>query len=148
MDPFNSMISLGYSIILNELYGKIEGKGLNSYFGIMHKDREKHPTLASDLMEEWRAVLIDTTALSMLNGHELTTDNFYTDTEYPGVYLDKEGFRKYIQKLKMKFRSDNKYLSYINYRVSFRRALDMQVNQLVKVIETGDVNEYSPVIIR
>ena len=148
MDPFNSMISLGYSIILNELYGKIEGKGLNPYFGIMHKDREKHPTLASDLMEEWRAVLIDTTALSMLNGHELTTDNFYTDTEYPGVYLDKEGFRKYIQKLEMKFRSDNKYLSYINYRVSFRRALDMQVNQLVKVIETGDVNEYSPVIIR
>ena len=148
MDPFNSMISLGYSIILNELYGKIEGKGLNPYFGIMHKDREKHPTLASDLMEEWRAVLIDTTALSMLNGHELTTDNFYTDTEYPGVYLDKEGLRKYIQKLEMKFRADNKYLSYINYRVSFRRALDMQVNQLVKVIETGDVNEYSPVIIR
>lgn len=62
-DPFNSMISLGYSIILNELYGKIEGKGLNPYFGIMHKDREKHPTLASDLMEEWRAVLIDSTAL-------------------------------------------------------------------------------------
>lgn len=148
MDPFNSMISLGYSIILNELYGKIEGKGLNPYFGIMYKDREKHPTLASDLMEEWRAVLIDTTALSMLNGHELTTDNFYTDTEHPGVYLDKDGFKKYIQKLEMKFRSDNKYLSYINYRVSFRRALDMQVNQLVKVIETGDVNEYSPVIIR
>ena len=39
--------------------GKIEGKGLNPYFGIMHSDREKHPTLASDLMEEWRAVLID-----------------------------------------------------------------------------------------
>ena len=70
------MISLGYSIILNEIYGKIEGKGLNPYFGVMHKDREKHPTLASDLMEEWRAVLIDTTALSMLNGHELTTENF------------------------------------------------------------------------
>ena len=67
MDPFNSLISLGYSIILNELYGKIEGKELNPYFGVMHKDREKHPTLTSDLMEEWIAVLIDTTALSMLN---------------------------------------------------------------------------------
>lgn len=43
LDPFNSMISLGYSIIMNELYGKIEGKGLNPYFGVMHKDREKHP---------------------------------------------------------------------------------------------------------
>ena len=69
LDPFNSILSLGYSIILNEIYGKIEGKGLNPYFGILHKDREKHPTLASDLMEEWRAVLIDTLAMSMLNGH-------------------------------------------------------------------------------
>ena len=96
MDPFNSMISLGYSIILNEIYGKIEGKGLNPYFGVMHKDREKHPTLASDLMEEWRAVLIDTTALSMLNGHELTTENFYSGIDQPGVFLEKEGFKKYI----------------------------------------------------
>lgn len=31
----------------------------------------KHPTLASDFMEEWRAVLIDSLAMSLLNGHEL-----------------------------------------------------------------------------
>lgn len=43
---------------------------------MLHKDKEKHPTLASDLMEEWRAVLIDATVLSMLNGHELTKDEF------------------------------------------------------------------------
>ena len=85
-DPFNSLISLGYSIILNELYGKIEGKGLNPYFGVMHSDREKHPTLASDLMEEWRAVLIDSIALGMLNGHELVREDFYSGTDQPGVF--------------------------------------------------------------
>lgn len=148
MDPFNSLISLGYSIILNELYGKIEGKGLNPYFGVMHKDREKHPTLASDLMEEWRAVLIDTTALSMLNGHELVKEDFYTGIDQPGVFLEKDGFRKYIQKLEGKFRTENKYLSYIDYGVSFRRAMDLQVNQFVKAIETENVEEYMPVIIR
>ena len=36
LDPFNSMLSLGYSIILNEIYGKLEGKGLNPYFGMLH----------------------------------------------------------------------------------------------------------------
>ena len=148
MDPFNSLISLGYSIILNELYGKIEGKGLNPYFGVMHKDREKHPTLASDLMEEWRAVLIDTTALSMLNGHELVKEDFYTGIDQPGVFLEKDGFRKYIQKLEGKFRTENRYLSYIDYRVSFRRAMDLQGNQFVKAIETENVEEYMPVIIR
>ena len=142
-DPFNSLISLGYSIILNEFYGKIEGKGLNPYFGVMHSDHEKHPTLASDLMEEWRAVLIDSLALSMLNGHELCKDDFYTETEQPG-----DGFKKYIQKLENKFRTETRYLSYIDYSVSFRRAMDLQINQFVKVLETNDVELYHPVVIR
>ena len=147
-DPFNSLISLGYSIILNEFYGKIEGKGLNPYFGVMHSDHEKHPTLASDLMEEWRAVLIDSLALSMLNGHELCKDDFYTETEQPGVFLEKDGFKKYIQKLENKFRTATRYLSYIDYSVSFRRAMDLQINQFVKVLETNDVELYHPVVIR
>ncbi|MDO5409782.1 MAG: CRISPR-associated endonuclease Cas1 [Lachnospiraceae bacterium] len=148
LDPFNSLISLGYSIILNELYGKLEAKGLNPYFGMMHKDREKHPTLASDLMEEWRAVLIDSTALSLLNGHELCKEDFYIDLENPGVYLTKDGFKIYIRKLENKFRTKNKYLSYIDYSVNFRRAMDLQVNQLVKAIEQENPAIYQPVKIR
>lgn len=147
-DPFNSMISLGYSIILNEIYGKIEGKGLNPYFGVMHKDREKHPTLASDLMEEWRAVLIDSTALSMLNGHELSVDDFYSEMDQPGVFLTQDAFKLYIKKLENKFRADSRYLSYIDYAVSFRRALDFQIGQFVKAIETEDVDVYTPIVIR
>lgn len=148
LDPFNSMISLGYSIIVNELYGKIEGKGLNPYFGVMHKDREKHPTLASDLMEEWRAVLIDSTVLSMINGHEISKKEFYTQVEQPGVFLEKEALRKYIKKLESKFRTENRYLTYIDYRVSFRQALDLQLGQFIKAIETENPEEYSPIVIR
>ena len=147
-DPFNSLISLGYSIILNELYGKIEGKGLNPYFGVMHSDREKHPTLASDLMEEWRAVLIDSIALGMLNGHELVREDFYSGTDQPGVFLEKEGFKKYVQKLETKFRAESRYLTYIDYSVSFRRAMDLQINQFIRAIEEQDVQQYTPVMIR
>ena len=43
-DPFNAMFSFGYSILLSEIIGKIEAKGLNSYFGFIHQDRENHPT--------------------------------------------------------------------------------------------------------
>lgn len=148
LDPFNSMISLGYAIILNEIYGKLEAKGLNPYFGFMHKDREKHPTLASDLMEEWRAVLVDTTALSILNGHELLQSDFDRLDGVPGVFLNKNAFSVYIKKLESKFRTDNKYLAYVDYPVSFRRAMDLQVNQLVKAIETEDASVYQPIILR
>ncbi len=148
MDPFNSLISLGYSVILNEIYGKLESKGLNPYFGIMHKDREKHPTLASDLMEEWRAVLADSLAMSVLNGHELNQEDFYRDPETGGVLLGKTGFKTFIGKLEHKLRTDNRYLNYIDYSVSFRRAMDLQMNQFCKAIENNDPDQYSPVIIR
>lgn len=148
LDPFNSMISLGYSIILNEIYGKLEAKGLNPYFALMHKDREKHPTLASDLMEEWRVVLVDATVMSMINGHEISKEDFYYDHESPGVYLTQAGFKAFIRKMESKIRTQVRYLSYIDYPVSFRRALDLQINQYTKMLETGDVNQYHPLIIR
>ncbi len=67
-DEFNSLISLGYSILMNEIYNILEVHGLNPYFGFLHKDDEHHPTLCSDLMEEWRPVIVDTIAMSLING--------------------------------------------------------------------------------
>lgn len=148
LDPFNSMISLGYSIIMNEIYGKLEAKGLNAYFGILHQDREKHPTLASDLMEEWRAVLVDSLTMSMVNGHEIALSDFYAELGKPGIYLSKNGFKSYVGKLEDKFHADNRYLSYVDYAVSFRRALDLQVNAFCRAMECDDPSLYKPVQIR
>ena len=148
LDPFNSLISLGYTILLNEIYGKLEAKGLNAYFGMLHQDREKHPTLASDLMEEWRAVIVDSVAMSVLNGHELVKEDFYKYEETGGVFLEKKAFKSYVGKLEEKFHRDNRYLSYVDFPVSFRRALDLQVNQLCNAIDGNDPELYKPVQIR
>ena len=75
---------------MNEVYCKIDTKGLNPYFGFMHRDAEKHPTLASDLMEEWRAIIVDSTVMSMINGHEIALDDFTTRLDEPGIYLQKK----------------------------------------------------------
>ena len=94
------------------------------------------------------AVLIDSTVLSMLNGHELVLDDFYTPEGERGVFLSKEAFRKYIRKLDTKFRTQNRYLSYVGESTSFRKAMDLQVAQLVKAVENGDATIYEPVVIR
>lgn len=147
-DEFNSMLSLGYSILMNEVYCKIEMKGLNPYFGFIHRDAEKHPTLASDLMEEWRAVIVDATVMSMFNGHEIHKDDFVLDYENPGCYMTKNGLKLYLNKLEKKFQTEVRYLSYVDYPVSFRRAIFLQMEQLVKAIENRDVSLYQPIIIR
>lgn len=147
-DEFNSMISLGYSILMNELYGKIEAKGLNPYFGFMHRDKEKHPTLASDMMEEWRAVIVDSTVMSMINGHEIHKEDFMIDVEEPGCFLTRNGIKVYLSKLEKKLQTEVRYLSYVDYAVSFRRGIALQLDMLVKAIESGDASIYKPIEIR
>lgn len=148
LDAFNSMISLGYSILMNEIYGAIEARGLNPYFGFMHRDAEKHPTLASDMMEEWRAVLVDSTVMSMINGHEVDISEFYNEVDMPGVFMAKESLKKYLSKLEKKFQTESRYLTYMDCSVSFRRGISLQMRQLAKAIEEQDVSVYEPIRIR
>lgn len=147
-DEFNSLLSLGYSVMMNEVYGKIEAKGLNPYFGFMHRDKENHPTLASDMMEEWRAVIVDATVMSLINGHEITKDMFSNDLDAPGYYLTKEGIKVFLGKLEKKLQTEVRYLQYVDYAVSFRRAIALQMDALVKAIENEDALLYSPIEIR
>lgn len=147
-DSFNSMLSLGYSILLNEIYGKIENRGLNPYFGFMHEDRENHPTLASDLMEEWRAVIVDSLVMGLVTGHEITKEHFIQGIDDPGIYLTKDGMRIFIQKFEKKLRQEMKYLEYIDYAVSFRRAMELQINSFIRAMENKDESYYHPIWIR
>lgn len=145
-DPFNSMLSLGYTILMYEIYGQVESHNLNPYGGFMHKDKEKHPTLASDLMEEWRAPIVDSAVMSLIQGNEISIDEF--DITEQGVFLKDNAMKVFIKKLEQKMRTDTKYLLYVESRCSFRKALWLQVGQLVKSIEESDINLYEPVWIR
>ncbi len=147
-DAFNSMLSLGYSLLMNEIYGKIENKGLNPYFGFFHQDKEKHPTLASDLMEEWRAVIIDSLVMSLVNGHEIFIEHFMQEMEEPGIFLTKEGMKIFLKKVEDRMRREHHYLKYVEYPVSFRRAMELQVNSFAKAIEEDNFDLYEPVWIR
>lgn len=133
---------------MNEIYGKIEAKGLNPYFGFMHSYRDGHPALCSDLIEEWRAVIVDSTVLSLVQGNEIDLDAFYKNEETGGVYLNKDCMKIFIKKLEHKINSENKYLEYIDYPVPFRRAIELQINSFSKVLDKMDFEEYQPLIIR
>ena len=147
-DEFNSMLSLGYSILMNEIYGKLENKGLHPYFGFMHSDRENHPTLASDMMEEWRATIVDAMVMSLVNGNEIHKKHFEHDTDSPGYYLNKDGLNIFLNKFEGKMKTAVQYLDYIDYPASFRQSIDLQINELAKAVDEGDASLYHPIWLR
>ena len=145
-DPFNSMLSFGYTLLLYEIYAEITNKGLSPYCGFMHEDRERHPTLASDLMEEWRPVIVDSVTLSLIQGHEIHADQFTRDEETGGVYLTTDGMRKFLKKYEEKMRTP---VSYIDCkRMEIRKCPWHQVGALTAAIENSDPDKYTPIMIR
>ena len=146
-DPFNSMLRLGYTLLMHEIYGLIEGHGLNAYAGFLHQDREKHPTLASDLMEEWRAVIVDSVVLSLIQGHEISIDGFQDDHETGGILLMNDTFRIFVRKYEKKLRSEIRYLQ-SEGRQSYRALLNQQVLLFAKAIDEEDPEIYKAVRIR
>lgn len=87
------------------------------------------------MMEEWRAVIVDATVMSMINGHEISKEDFVFNLEQPGCYLTKTGLKLYLNKLERKFQTEIRYLKYVDYPVSFRRGILLQMEQLTKAIE-------------
>ncbi len=50
--------------------------GLDPSAGFLHKDRPGRPSLALDLMEEFRSVMVDRLTISMINRKQLNSNNF------------------------------------------------------------------------
>ena len=147
-DEFNVMLNLGYSILMNIVYGSIEQKGMNPFFGFLHRDKEKHPTLASDLMEEWRPVVVDSIVMALINGHEIHKKDFNMDNESGECLITKEGLKTFLSKLELKLRVKVKYLTDVPYSVTFRQGIMLQIESLIRAMEQKDPSVYKPIEIR
>ncbi len=99
-------------------------------------------------MEGWRATLVDTTVMSLINGHEISLDEFEVDYENGGCYISREGLNVFLKKFERKLQTPTRYLKYIDYSVSFRRAIELQIENLVRAIKAEDCNLYEPIVIR
>jgi CRISPR-associated protein Cas1 len=152
-DAFNAMLSFGYSLLYKQIIGHLFKYGLNPGIGIIHSNRRKHATLASDLMEEWRAILIDDLVLEIVLNNEIDIDQFeeevddYNLIEIPKneIYMNNEAKRKFFEFFDNRLNSKNEYIYTIPQKFSFHYALDKQIESFIKVIETGDENFYIPV---
>jgi CRISPR-associated protein Cas1 len=76
-DPFNSLLSLGHTLLMYEIYTAVVNKGLHPSAGFLHQDKHGHPALVSDLMEEWRPVIVDSLVTSILNRRYFKASRFY-----------------------------------------------------------------------
>ncbi|RRD66952.1 type I-C CRISPR-associated endonuclease Cas1 [Comamonadaceae bacterium OH2310_COT-174] len=93
-DAVNALLSLLYTLLTHDCRGALETVGLDPAIGFLHRDRPGRPSLALDLMEEFRPVLADRLALSLINRRQIGPRDFQTLDN--GAVLLKDDARKTV----------------------------------------------------
>lgn len=94
MDAVNALLSFLYTLITHDCRSALESVGLDPAVGFLHRDRPGRPSLALDLLEEFRSLLADRLALSLINLKQVTSKDFQVMDN--GAVLLREDSRKIV----------------------------------------------------
>jgi len=134
-DHINSLLSLTYVFMKNEVLSALRQYNLDPFLGVLHADRHGRPSLALDLQEEFRPIFCDALVTRLVNRGTLTHDDFNKDNR-----LSDDAFKTYLSKFD-EFMQEEFTHPHFEYTVSRRKAVRQQAILLRKAI-TGELDEY------
>lgn len=143
-DPVNAMLSLAYSMLSKDCALAALAVGFDPYLGFYHQPRFGRPALALDLMEEFRPLVAESTVLSCINNRIITEKDFVKAGQ--AVNLNAPGRKRFFQTYEQRMSSLITHPLF-DYKVSYRRALELQARLLAKTI-AGEIPEYVPLLTR
>jgi len=94
LDAVNALLSFLYTLVTHDCRSALESVGLDPAVGFLHRDRPGRPSLALDLLEEFRPLLADRLALSLINLRQIGERDFQTMDN--GAVLLREESRKTV----------------------------------------------------
>jgi len=143
-DPVNALLSLAYSMLAKDLTIACYAVGFDPYMGYFHQTRHGRPSLALDLMEPFRPLIADSAVLSAINTRMVTERDFVRAGE--SVALTTSGRKGFYRAYEARMDSLVTHPLF-DYRVSYRRLLEIQVRLLARVME-GEIARYPVFVTR
>ncbi len=137
-DPVNALLSYAYAMLAKEFTVTANLVGFDPYLGFFHRPRYGRPSLALDLMEEFRPLVADSIVLNVINNGILTPDDFVR--RGPAAALTDTGRKKFLRAYEARLDTLITHPIF-GYKISYRRVLEVQVRLLGRVL-LGEVPEY------
>jgi CRISPR-associated protein Cas1 len=144
-DPVNAMLSFAYSMLAHDCRSALESVGLDPQCGFLHRDRPGRPSLALDLMEEFRPVFADRCVLTVINRRQISPADFQ-HRESGAVELTDDARKKFLtawQERKM----DEIMHPFLNEKVTLGLLPFIQARLLARAVR-GDLDAYPAFLIR
>jgi CRISPR-associated protein Cas1 len=137
-DPVNALLSFCYSLLAKEFSLAIRATGLDAMLGFYHQPHFGRPSLALDLMEEFRPILADSVVIGAINTGVIQAQDFIRAA---GCVALTDAARKRLI-LAFERRMDQLVTHPVfDYRVSYRRVLEVQARLLGRVL-LGELPAY------
>ncbi len=130
-DPVNAMLSLGYTILFQKMLSLLFLHDLEPFMGFLHRIKYNNPALSSDLMEEFRSVIVDSVVIELISKKVLhPIEDFEFSNK--GVKLTRRALNKFIEKLEERFKTLYKVE---DTPLKYEEILIKKVNSYIKVIK-------------
>lgn len=129
-DPFNALLSYGYGMLYREVLSAIVAVGLHPGFGFYHRPRSAAHTLALDLMELLRVVIVDMAVIAAVNRRTFDPrDDFQSIPG--GILLTSAGRTKLIEVIERR-KHDVWRHSATGHSLSYARIIELETRLLEK----------------
>ncbi len=135
-DPVNSLLSFGYTLLFNNVFSAILVEGLHPYLGNLHRSDRPDPQLAFDLMEEFRSPIVDSLVITQINKQTFRPTDFTWFNEDGGTYLSDPARRIFLRAFEARMGEKVSHPD-VQEKVSFRRAIQLQVRRYVRAVRAG-----------
>lgn len=139
-DPVNAMLSFCYALLLKDAVRALLAVGLDPYRGVYHRMRPGRPSLALDLMEEFRPIVADSVVLWLVNNRVVSPEDFLR--RGPACALKDSARRRVIEAYEARMDTLVQHPVF-GYQASYRRVLEIQARLLARTI-AGELKEYRP----
>ena len=131
-NPVNACISFGSTLLYNEAAAFIHAHGLDPALGLLHSTENGRWSLALDLMEPFRPVLVEALALDVFTHQILNNKHF--EPQQGGIYLNQEGRAKFIMQYER--RMERQFYSEAHgHRTTLRQQLEAQATQFKAALD-------------
>lgn len=141
LNNVNALLSFFYTFATSISASALLCRGLNSECGYLHTLRSGRHSLACDLVEEFRACVVDRFVITIINRKEVVSSDFYHDNA--GIRLTDDARQKLLQKWESYL--DTTTVVHHLYNKTFTlRVLFYEQAQLLAQYVRGDIDEYPP----
>lgn len=143
LDPVNAVLSFLYAMLAHDARSACEAAGLDPAVGFLHRDRPGRPGLALDLMEEFRSLIADRAALTVINRGQVKPSGFTTtDT---GAVMMSEETRKTVVTVYQQRKQEIIHHPFLDESTTIGLLVHLQARLLARHLR-GDLDDYPPFI--